>query len=94
MATTNNNIDHRRQEVQQIVKNACDQLNAEGVNSRFFEPGPQHPEFEDTPKRFVAWYLHALAGDFSVIAPTPRAHRTSACEVGQHITPSEIGEHS
>jgi hypothetical protein len=26
-----NQIDHRRQEVQQIVKNACDQLNAEGV---------------------------------------------------------------
>jgi Rieske 2Fe-2S family protein len=57
------------------------QLNAEGVNSRFFEPGPQHPEFEDTPKRFLAWYLHALAGDFSVIPPTPRTHRTSACEV-------------
>jgi len=34
MATTNNNSDHRRQEVQQIVKNACDQLNAEGVDAR------------------------------------------------------------
>jgi type I restriction enzyme M protein len=34
MATANNNIDHRRQEVQQIVKNACDQLNAEGVDAR------------------------------------------------------------
>lgn len=34
MATTNSNIDHRRQEVQQIVKNACDQLNAEGVDAR------------------------------------------------------------
>jgi type I restriction enzyme M protein len=33
MATTNI-IDHRRQEVQQIVKNACDQLNAEGVDAR------------------------------------------------------------
>jgi len=30
----NNKIDHRRQEVQQIVKNACDQLNAEGVDAR------------------------------------------------------------
>jgi len=30
----NNTIDHRRQEVQQIVKNACDQLNAEGVDAR------------------------------------------------------------
>jgi type I restriction enzyme M protein len=30
----NHNIDHRRQEVQQIVKNACDQLNAEGVDAR------------------------------------------------------------
>jgi hypothetical protein len=34
------NIDHRRQEVQQIVKNACDQLNAEGVDARnYVEPG-------------------------------------------------------
>jgi type I restriction enzyme M protein len=30
----NNNNDHRRQEVRQIVKNACDQLNAEGVDAR------------------------------------------------------------
>jgi len=30
----NQNIDHRRQEVQQIVKNACDQLNSEGVDAR------------------------------------------------------------
>lgn len=34
MTTTKNNTDHRRQEVQQIVKNACDQLNAEGVDAR------------------------------------------------------------
>jgi type I restriction enzyme M protein len=31
---TQANIDHRRQEVQQIVKNACDQLNSEGVDAR------------------------------------------------------------
>lgn len=31
---TKKNTDHRRQEVQQIVKNACDQLNAEGVDAR------------------------------------------------------------
>jgi type I restriction enzyme M protein len=31
---TKNNADHRRAEVQQIVKNACDQLNAEGVDAR------------------------------------------------------------
>lgn len=31
---TKNNTDHRRAEVQQIVKNACDQLNAEGVDAR------------------------------------------------------------
>jgi phenylpropionate dioxygenase-like ring-hydroxylating dioxygenase large terminal subunit len=68
------------------------QLNAEGVNSRFFEPGPQHPEFEDTPKRFLAWYLHALAGDFSVVPPTPRAHRTSACEVAGIPDPSDVQE--
>jgi type I restriction enzyme M protein len=30
----NNGSDHRRQEVQQIVKNACDQLNQEGVDAR------------------------------------------------------------
>jgi type I restriction enzyme M protein len=29
-----NSNDHRRQEVQQIVKNACDQLNQEGVDAR------------------------------------------------------------
>jgi type I restriction enzyme M protein len=29
-----NNTDHRRSEVQQIVKNVCDQLNAEGVDAR------------------------------------------------------------
>jgi Rieske 2Fe-2S family protein len=60
------------------------QLNAAGVNSRFFEPGPQHPEFEDTPKRFVDWYLHALAGDFTVVPPTLRTHRTSSCEMTEH----------
>lgn len=30
----NKKADHRRQEVQQIVKNACDQLNSEGVDAR------------------------------------------------------------
>lgn len=30
----NKKADHRRQEVQQIVKNACDQLNQEGVDAR------------------------------------------------------------
>jgi type I restriction enzyme M protein len=30
----NKKTDHRRQEVQQTVKNACDQLNAEGVDAR------------------------------------------------------------
>ena len=29
-----NGTDHRRLEVQQIVKNACDQLNSEGVDAR------------------------------------------------------------
>src|SRR5260370_18443550 len=31
---SNGQVDHRRQEVQQSVKNACDQLNAEGVDAR------------------------------------------------------------
>jgi len=30
----NNNVDNRRQEVQQAVKNACDQLNSDGVDAR------------------------------------------------------------
>jgi phenylpropionate dioxygenase-like ring-hydroxylating dioxygenase large terminal subunit len=34
--------------------------NAAGVNSRFFEPGPYHPEFEFTLQQFVCWYLHSL----------------------------------
>lgn len=55
-------------------------LNASGVNSQFFEPGPQHPEFEDTPMRFIDWYLHALAGNHSVVVPTVRTHRTSSLE--------------
>jgi Rieske 2Fe-2S family protein len=35
--------------------------NSEGVNSRFFEPGPYHPEYERTLQSFVHWYLHTLA---------------------------------
>ena len=31
-----------------------------GVYSRFFEPGPYHPEFEATFQKFVGWYLHHL----------------------------------
>ena len=33
-AAKNGELDHRRQEVQQAVKNACDQLNSEGVDAR------------------------------------------------------------
>jgi len=35
--------------------------NSEGVNSHFFEPGPYHPEFENTLKSFIHWYLATLA---------------------------------
>ena len=35
--------------------------NSEGVNSRFFEPGPYHPEFEETLQQFILWYLDTLA---------------------------------
>jgi phenylpropionate dioxygenase-like ring-hydroxylating dioxygenase large terminal subunit len=35
--------------------------NSEGVNSRFFEPGPYHPEFEETLQQFIHWYLDTLA---------------------------------
>ena len=34
--------------------------NSEGVNSHFFEPGPYHPEFEDTLQQFIRWYLDSL----------------------------------
>ncbi|MEH6581390.1 MAG: aromatic ring-hydroxylating dioxygenase subunit alpha [Halioglobus sp.] len=34
--------------------------NSEGVNSRFFEPGPYHPEFEETLQSFVDWYLQTM----------------------------------
>ena len=39
--------------------------NAAGVNSRFFEPGPYHPEFEFTLQQFVRWYLHSLEASLS-----------------------------
>jgi phenylpropionate dioxygenase-like ring-hydroxylating dioxygenase large terminal subunit len=35
--------------------------NSEGVNSRFFEPGPYHPEFEATLQRFINWYLDTMS---------------------------------
>ena len=34
--------------------------NSLGVNSRFFEPGPYHAEFEETLQQFIAWYLHTM----------------------------------
>jgi phenylpropionate dioxygenase-like ring-hydroxylating dioxygenase large terminal subunit len=34
--------------------------NSEGVNSRFFEPGPYHPEFEFLCVDFVNWYLETM----------------------------------
>jgi len=34
--------------------------NSEGVNSRFFEPGPSHPEYEETLMNFIGWYLDSL----------------------------------
>jgi Rieske 2Fe-2S family protein len=35
--------------------------NSKGVNSRFFEPGPYHPEYEATLMEFISWYLKALS---------------------------------
>lgn len=35
--------------------------NSEGANSRFFEPGPYHPEYEETLQHFVEWYLKNLS---------------------------------
>ena len=35
--------------------------NSVGANSRFFTPGPYHPEFEETLQKFVRWYLKNLA---------------------------------
>ena len=34
--------------------------NSQGVHSRFFEPGPYHPEHESMCIEFVDWYLSAL----------------------------------
>ncbi|RLQ21704.1 aromatic ring-hydroxylating dioxygenase subunit alpha [Seongchinamella sediminis] len=34
--------------------------NSEGVNSRFFIPGPYHPEFEYTLQLFIDWYLKCM----------------------------------
>ena len=34
--------------------------NSDGVLSRFFEPGPYHPEQERLCIEFVDWYLDAL----------------------------------
>ena len=34
--------------------------NSEGVRSRFFEPGPYHPEQERLCIEFVDWYLEAM----------------------------------
>ena len=34
--------------------------NSEGVNSRFFEPGPYHPEYEATLTEFIHWYLDTM----------------------------------
>lgn len=35
--------------------------NGEGVNSRFYQPGPYHPEYESTCMEFVSWYLKTMA---------------------------------
>ena len=35
--------------------------NSQGVNSRFFEPGPYHPAFENELQEFIAWYLSILS---------------------------------
>lgn len=35
--------------------------NSEGANSHFFEPGPYHPEFEETLQEFMDWYLETLS---------------------------------
>lgn len=45
--------------------------NSEGVNSRFFEPGPYHPEFENTLKEFIHWYLATLARANSISVNRP-----------------------
>jgi phenylpropionate dioxygenase-like ring-hydroxylating dioxygenase large terminal subunit len=46
---------HTTQEDEYIIMR-----NSEGVNSRFFEPGPYHPEFEFTLQEFIRWYLATL----------------------------------
>jgi Rieske 2Fe-2S family protein len=36
--------------------------NAQGVNSRFYEPGP-YSKMEDFTQRFIAWYLTTLKAE-------------------------------
>ena len=47
--------DHTTKEDKNIIMN-----NSEGVNSRFYEPGPYNPYFEDLCISFVDWYLGVL----------------------------------
>jgi phenylpropionate dioxygenase-like ring-hydroxylating dioxygenase large terminal subunit len=44
--------------------------NSAGVNSRFFEPGPYHPEFESQSLDFVNWYLGILEQAAREASPT------------------------
>ena len=42
--------------------------NSEGVNSRFFEPGPYQPEFEEVCIDFMAWYLENMTDENTIPA--------------------------
>ena len=48
---SNGEVEHRRQEVQQAVKNACDQLRADGVDARNYVE--QSRPFKDTFRRII-----------------------------------------
>ena len=72
----NGTVDNRRQEVQQIVKNACDQLNTEGVDARnyveqlawlFFLKAFDEAETrrEEEAEFDDAGYERRLSGDFA-----------------------------
>ena len=47
--------DHTTKEDKEIIMK-----NSNGVNSKFYEPGPYNPDFEDLNISFVNWYLKTL----------------------------------
>ena len=52
--------------------------NSEGANSLFYQPGPYHPELEQTSIKFINWYLEALQQQPQDRSGQPSAVRTAS----------------